>query len=65
MDGIQTAVRRPAGFDQAEKVFLHEAVQAYTASGAAVCGDMNLGSLGEGEHADWQLISLDRWSELL
>jgi predicted amidohydrolase YtcJ len=65
MDGIRTAVRRPDGFDQAENVSLHEAVRAYTSAGAEVCGDSNLGSLSEGQLADWQLMSPDRWSELL
>jgi predicted amidohydrolase YtcJ len=65
MDGIRTAVRRPAGFDQTENVSLHEAVRAYTLAGAEVCGDTNMGSLAVGEIADYQLLSPERWPDPL
>lgn len=65
MDGIRTATKRPPGFDQKENVTLHQAIRAYTAAGAEACGETNLDSLGEGELADYQLISSQRWFELL
>ncbi len=65
LDGIRTAVHRPDGFDAGENVTLAEAVRAYTVAGAAVCGDETLGSLGAGEPADYQLMSLSSWSALL
>jgi len=65
MDGIRTAVRRPAGFDQTENVILHEAVRAYTLAGAEVCGDTTMGSLAVGELADYQLLSPERWPDSL
>ena len=63
-DGIRTAIKRPDTFDQSENVTLHEAIQCYTAAGAEACGDDNLGRLIGGEHADYQLIKLEDWSDL-
>lgn len=55
MDGIRTAVNRPAGFVTSENCTLEEAIDGYTVAGAQANGDHGLmGSLEPGELADFQ-----------
>ena len=56
-DGIRFAIERGEGFVSAENISFEEAVDAYTVQGAMVNGDLGLmGTLGEGELADYQLV---------
>lgn len=55
--GIAAATRRPDGFDQSENVTREEAILAYTLGGAIANGDEGvMGSLDEGQVADWTLL---------
>lgn len=59
-DGIRTAARRPDGFDPSENVSRTEAIRAYTAGGADICGDGGaFGRLAPGEWADYQIYDED------
>jgi predicted amidohydrolase YtcJ len=53
MDGIRTAAKRPAMFDQAENVSLGVGFNCYTRMGAIANGDDDQGILQEGAHADF------------
>ncbi|HMS55727.1 MAG TPA: amidohydrolase [Fimbriimonadaceae bacterium] len=51
-DGIQTATRRPEGFDSSENVRLRDALRLYSASGDEVNGD-HPSLLMPGQRAQW------------
>ncbi len=60
LDGIRTAIRRPAGFDPSENVTIEEALLAYTKEAAFTNDDSELmGLLTEGQLADFQVVDSD------
>ncbi|HSI74063.1 MAG TPA: amidohydrolase [Fimbriimonas sp.] len=60
LDGIETAVNRPEGFDPTEACTWEEAVRAYTVEGARANGDgAAMGALEPGMDADFQIRSAD------
>ena len=59
-DGINTAAKRPDGFDQQENVTIEQAIELYTQGGADANGELGLmGEIAEGSFADFQLYSSD------
>ncbi len=65
MDGIRTAVHRPAGFDPAEAITPEEAIYAYTQASADANDDgERMGSLLPGQLADFRLSATDPLADL-
>lgn len=58
-DGIEMAVKRPEGFDQAENITLAEAVHAYTEAGAMANFDPHQGAVMTGNRADFQVYECE------
>ena len=56
-DGIQSAIRRPEGFDPSENIDLPSAIRLYTQGGAEINFDPDQGQLITGMRADLQLYA--------